>query len=125
MPLDGLHMIVQRISEGFTKLRGYVCDVHFRRATMAQRLGNAWHEQVRQHTRIQAPRARENEVCLKNRAHCFRIGRRRIRLEVDARFITLATLYELLQDGKIEAAVVGKAIKDLEIDTEKANPLLA
>jgi len=30
----------------------------------------------------------------------------------------------LLQDGKIEATVVGKAIQDLRIDTEKANPLL-
>ncbi len=54
-------------------------------------------------------------------------GREALRnfFEVDARFITLATLYELLQDGKIEPSVVEKAIKDLEIDTEKANPLLA
>jgi pyruvate dehydrogenase E1 component len=44
--------------------------------------------------------------------------------EVDARFIALATLHELLQDGKIEAAVVEKAIKDLGIDVEKPNPLL-
>jgi pyruvate dehydrogenase E1 component len=42
--------------------------------------------------------------------------------EVDARFIALATLRELLHDGKIEAAVVEKAIKDLGIDVEKANP---
>src|SRR5258708_57085 len=54
-------------------------------------------------------------------------GREALRnfFEVDARFIALATLYELLQDGKIEPSVVEKAIKDLEIDTEKANPLLA
>jgi len=54
-------------------------------------------------------------------------GREALRnfFEVDARFITLATLYELLQDGKIEPSVVEKAIKDLGIDTEKANPLLA
>ncbi len=54
-------------------------------------------------------------------------GREALRnfFEVDARFIALATLYELLRDGKIETAVVEKAIKDLEIDTEKANPLLA
>ena len=54
-------------------------------------------------------------------------GREALRnfFEVDARFITLATLYELLRDGKIEPSVVEKAIKDLEIDTEKANPLLA
>src|SRR5712672_1083710 len=52
-------------------------------------------------------------------------GREALRnfFEVDSRFITLATLYELLQDGKIEAAVLQQAIKDLGIDTEKANPL--
>jgi pyruvate dehydrogenase E1 component len=54
-------------------------------------------------------------------------GREALRnfFEVDSRFITLATLYELLQDGKIESAVVQQAIKDLGIDTEKANPLTA
>jgi pyruvate dehydrogenase E1 component len=53
-------------------------------------------------------------------------GREALRnfFEVDSRFIALATLYELLQDGKIDAAVVKKAIQDLGIDTEKANPLL-
>jgi pyruvate dehydrogenase E1 component len=45
--------------------------------------------------------------------------------EVDARFITLATLSELLRDGKIEACVVAKAIKDLEINIDKPNPLFA
>jgi pyruvate dehydrogenase E1 component len=45
--------------------------------------------------------------------------------EVDSRFIALAALYELLQDGKVEAALVEKAIKDLGIDAEKANPLTA
>ena len=43
--------------------------------------------------------------------------------EVDARFITLAALYELFLDGKMESAVVEKAIKDLEIDIGKPNPL--
>ncbi len=43
--------------------------------------------------------------------------------EVDARFITLATLHELLLEGKIQASVVQQAIKDLEIDVEKADPL--
>ena len=43
--------------------------------------------------------------------------------EVDSRFITLATLHELLRDGKIQASVVQQAIKDLEIDAEKADPL--
>jgi pyruvate dehydrogenase E1 component len=42
--------------------------------------------------------------------------------EVDARFITLATLHELLREGKIQASVVQKAIKDLAIDVEKADP---
>jgi pyruvate dehydrogenase E1 component len=45
--------------------------------------------------------------------------------EVDARFITLATLYALLQEKQIEAKVVTEAIKDLGIDTEKANPALS
>jgi pyruvate dehydrogenase E1 component len=43
--------------------------------------------------------------------------------EVDARFITLATLHELSREGKIQASVVQKAIKDLEIDSEKLDPL--
>jgi pyruvate dehydrogenase E1 component len=52
-------------------------------------------------------------------------GREALRdfFEVDARFITLATLSELLHEGKIEAGVVEKAIQDLEIKTDKPNPL--
>jgi pyruvate dehydrogenase E1 component len=42
--------------------------------------------------------------------------------EVDARFITLATLHELLREGKIQASLVQKAIKDLEIDVSKPDP---
>jgi pyruvate dehydrogenase E1 component len=42
--------------------------------------------------------------------------------EVDARFITVATLSELLKEGQIEARVVAQAIKDLGIDPEKRNP---
>ena len=42
--------------------------------------------------------------------------------EVDARFITLATLHELLREGKIQASVAQKAIKDLEIDVSKPDP---
>jgi pyruvate dehydrogenase E1 component len=42
--------------------------------------------------------------------------------EVDAKFITLATLNALMRDGKIEAATVQKAIVDLGIDPEKPNP---
>jgi len=44
---------------------------------------------------------------------------------VDARFVTVATLAALAQDGQLEAKVVQKAIKDLEIDPEKVNPAIA
>jgi pyruvate dehydrogenase E1 component len=43
--------------------------------------------------------------------------------EVDARFIALAALQELLREKKIQASVVQKAIKDLKIDTEKRDPV--
>ncbi len=43
--------------------------------------------------------------------------------EVDARFITLATLRELLREGKIQPSLMQQAIKDLEIDVEKADPI--
>ncbi len=42
--------------------------------------------------------------------------------EVDAKFITLATLSELAQEGKIDRSVVAGAIKDLGINADKANP---
>ncbi len=45
--------------------------------------------------------------------------------EVDARFITLATLHELFLDGKIEKCVVSKAIADLGINPEKVNPVIS
>jgi pyruvate dehydrogenase E1 component len=45
--------------------------------------------------------------------------------EMDARFITLATLTELFGEGKIEKSVVEKAIKDLEIDVHKLDPLIS
>ncbi len=43
--------------------------------------------------------------------------------EVDARFIALAALQELLREKKIQASVVRKAIKDLKIDAEKRDPV--
>ncbi len=54
-------------------------------------------------------------------------GRQSLRdfFEVDARSITLATLHELHQDGKIERGVVDKAIKDLGINPEKPNPVIS
>jgi pyruvate dehydrogenase E1 component len=45
--------------------------------------------------------------------------------EVDSRFITLATLAALSREGKIKSKIVEKAIKDLEIDPEKANPMVS
>ncbi len=42
--------------------------------------------------------------------------------EVDARFVVLATLAELAQDGKLDRKVVAQAIKDLKIDPDKLNP---
>ncbi len=43
--------------------------------------------------------------------------------EVDARFITLAAMRELLLDGKIDAPLVNKAINDLNIDRKKISPI--
>jgi len=45
--------------------------------------------------------------------------------EVDARFITLATLHEMAQDGQIEPRVVKQAIQDLDINPEKHNPVIS
>ena len=45
--------------------------------------------------------------------------------EVDAKFITLATLHELALDGKIETSIVEKAIGELGINPEKWNPVVS
>jgi pyruvate dehydrogenase E1 component len=42
--------------------------------------------------------------------------------EVDAEFTVIATLQALARKGQIERSVVGKAIKDLGVDPEKAFP---
>jgi pyruvate dehydrogenase E1 component len=42
--------------------------------------------------------------------------------EVDARFVTLATLAELAHAGQLDQKVIAQAIKDLEIDPEKKAP---
>jgi pyruvate dehydrogenase E1 component len=42
--------------------------------------------------------------------------------EVDARFIALATLAELAQDGQLDRKVVAQAIKDFGVDPDKPNP---
>ncbi len=43
--------------------------------------------------------------------------------EVDARFIAFATLTELLCEGQIDKAVVRRAIKELDINPEKPDPM--
>ncbi|MFZ5979522.1 MAG: pyruvate dehydrogenase (acetyl-transferring), homodimeric type [Candidatus Zixiibacteriota bacterium] len=45
--------------------------------------------------------------------------------EVDARYITLAALYNLTRQKEIKPVTVRKAIKDLEINPEKLNPLFS
>jgi len=45
--------------------------------------------------------------------------------EVDWRYVTLATLAYLAREGKMDAKVVAGAMKDLEINPEKPNPLTA
>ena len=45
--------------------------------------------------------------------------------EVDAQFIVLASLYQLQQRGELPSSKVAAAVKELDIDPEKANPLFA
>ena len=45
--------------------------------------------------------------------------------EVDARFVAVATLSELLKEGQIDATVVQQAIKDLGINPDKSNPAVS
>jgi pyruvate dehydrogenase complex dehydrogenase (E1) component len=44
---------------------------------------------------------------------------------VDSRFVVLATLHELAQDGLVGEATVQNAIKDLAINPEKPNPVIS
>ncbi len=52
-------------------------------------------------------------------------GRKQLRefFEVDHRHIAIAALNSLMNDGCINAEVVNKAIKELELDPEKPNPV--
>ena len=52
-------------------------------------------------------------------------GRESLRdfFEVDSRFITVATLHELAQDGLVGEAAVQNAIRDLGINPDKPNPV--
>ncbi|HKS81602.1 MAG TPA: pyruvate dehydrogenase (acetyl-transferring), homodimeric type [Candidatus Acidoferrales bacterium] len=43
--------------------------------------------------------------------------------EVDARFITLATLHELCIEGKIDRSLLDRGVADLGINTSKSNPV--
>jgi pyruvate dehydrogenase E1 component len=54
-------------------------------------------------------------------------GRRHLRnfFEVDERYIVLAALYMLMKEGSIKSEVVTKAIKEMDIDTDKANPMIS
>jgi pyruvate dehydrogenase E1 component len=54
-------------------------------------------------------------------------GRKALRefFEVDARFIVLATLTELVREGALEAPILPKAVADLGIDPAKPNPATA
>lgn len=45
--------------------------------------------------------------------------------EVDARYITLAALYSLAREGDIPHEEVKQAMKDLQIDSDKTNPIMA
>ena len=45
--------------------------------------------------------------------------------EVDARYVTVATLSALAREGKLDAKVVAQAITDLGIDPEKPNPAIS
>jgi pyruvate dehydrogenase E1 component len=44
--------------------------------------------------------------------------------EVDAESTVIATLHALAEKGQVDKRVVGKAIKDLGMDPEKAYPAL-
>ena len=45
--------------------------------------------------------------------------------EVDAESIVIAALHQLARRGEIKPAVAAKAIKELKVDPEKANPLIS
>ena len=45
--------------------------------------------------------------------------------EVDSRYITFAALVGLLRENKIKSDVIEKAIKDLQINPEKLNPMVS
>ncbi len=54
-------------------------------------------------------------------------GRNELRdfFEVDAKHIVLATLYALYKDGKMKIEQIEQAIKNLEINPSKLNPMIS
>ena len=54
-------------------------------------------------------------------------GRRHLRhfFEVDFRYIAFAALYMLFKEGKLDAKELKKAMKKLDIEPEKANPIIS
>ena len=52
-------------------------------------------------------------------------GRNQLRrfFEVDHRYIAYATLYQLFRSGKLDGKLLQKAMKDLEIDPDKPEPV--
>jgi pyruvate dehydrogenase E1 component len=54
-------------------------------------------------------------------------GRKELRdfFEVDAKHIVLATLYALANEGSIKTSLVDKAVKDLQINPSKLNPMIS
>ena len=43
--------------------------------------------------------------------------------EVDARYIAVAALHALARQGRIDPAIAAQAVKDMDIDPEKVNPV--
>jgi pyruvate dehydrogenase E1 component len=54
-----------------------------------------------------------------NRAHLRRF------FEVDAECITLAALHQLARNGKVSNDILPEAIAKLNLDPEKANPMIS
>ena len=54
-------------------------------------------------------------------------GRAELRdfFEVDTKHIVFSTLYALFKEGKLKAADMKKAIKDLDINPSKINPMIS
>jgi pyruvate dehydrogenase E1 component len=52
-------------------------------------------------------------------------GRNQLRrfFEVDARYVAYATLYQLVRNGKLDSKILAKAMKELEIDPNKPEPV--